>query len=135
MVQLPLTTRWIQAIANGDVSMDSDDDITVGANINSGTGTLTIDAGGALSIGADITSGSIDFDSTNNFTLNNSYTLNTSASNGAIDIDSNDNLTINGTINTGTGTVTLDGQDSISLVQVPPLIQVLKRLPVMVDYH
>ena len=103
------------AIANGDVSMVSDDGITVGANINSGTGALTIDAGGALSIGADITSGSIDFDSTNNFTLNNSYTLNTSASNGAIDIDSNDNLTLNGVITAGTGTVMLDGQDSISL--------------------
>ena len=65
--------------ADGDVSMVSDDDITVGANINSGTGTLTLDAGGALTIEADITSSSIDFDSTTNFTLNNSYTLNTSA--------------------------------------------------------
>ena len=106
-------TDEITSTSGRNLTLNAGRNLLVNDSISLGSGTLSLVAGHDMTISANITAGSLDFDATDDITVN-SYTLNTSANNGTINLDANEDLSINGALSSGTGQVTLDGADSLT---------------------
>ena len=82
-------------------------DIIVNAELNLGSGQLTLNAGDDLTISGNITAGQLDLDAGGgDITVNNS--LDTSAANGNANLDADGAVSIAAAINSGTGALSIN---------------------------